>query len=137
MALSKSSPSWTTAAPSLCIAAIFAGLACVDAKIVSARARFAAAQARPWPKLPAEAETIGVSSSSRLAIHQSVPRPLKERIGFSVSTFANSRNPSAALAAACSTSGESRNVESMAREAATIPSTVGSGWSVVVRVTEG
>jgi Lrp/AsnC family transcriptional regulator, leucine-responsive regulatory protein len=47
------------------------------------------------------------------AISASVPRPLKERIGFSVSIFSTRLQPNAASRAACRTTGEPRKIGSI------------------------
>ena len=67
------------------------------AGIPSARAAYAT----PWPKLPAEAQTIGRSgpilpSPARAVTAVHVPRPLNERIGLAVSTLTMTGTPSRA-----------------------------------------
>jgi hypothetical protein len=52
-----------------------------------------AAYAIPWPKLPAVEHTkSGLPTTDET--RYSAPRPLKERIGFSVSTLTTTRHPS-------------------------------------------
>ncbi len=68
--------------------------------------RRAAARASPWPKLPLEVATTAAGRGSSAAITASVPRPLKERIGFSVSTFSRQAQPSASSSAPCRIAGE-------------------------------
>jgi hypothetical protein len=67
--------------------------------------------------LPVEVATTCFGGGSSEAISASVPRPLKERIGLSVSIFRRNAQPSAASSWPSRTSGESRKAGSMSPRA--------------------
>ncbi len=74
------------------MASIFSGLALTEAKTTMGSPAATAARARPCPKFPADAVTSGPEAAPDLT-NQSVPRPLNDRMGFSVSTLAKSLHP--------------------------------------------
>ena len=88
------------------------GLASMLVKTVNGMPRWRAAYAMPCPKLPAVAQTSGVSSVL-WETKNWAPRPLNERIGFSVSILSTSWQPKSLLSAAASNCGESRKQGSM------------------------
>jgi hypothetical protein len=86
-----------------------------------------AANATPWPKFPADAQTTGRSgprtpSRTRASIATHVPRPLNERIGLTVSTLTMTGTPSRADSPSWTNCGEFVNAGWIARCAARIAS---------------
>src|SRR5919108_42958 len=85
-----------------------------------------AAYARPWPSLPADAHTTPGASAPASRIQVVAPRPLKDRIGFSVSTFSATRAPLSSSSGVSRRSGEWANAGSSSRAARSISSAVGT-----------
>ena len=135
-AVSKSSPTSRTSAPRARIRASLPRFARVDAKTTERTPAGPAANATPWPKFPADAQTTGRSgprtpSRTRASIATHVPRPLNERIGLTVSTLTMTGTPSRADSPSWTNCGEFVNAGWIARCAARIASAERASSSII------
>ena len=118
-AVSKSPSTSSSFAPSARMRSSLAAGAKREATTVTSSPRRRPDQARAWPRLPALAHTTArrPCSASRLAT-SSVPRPLKLRTGFAVSSLMLTVHPRAGSSASHRYSGVSRNTGSITPRAA-------------------
>ena len=120
-AMSKSPSTRSSRAPRARMRSSFAAGAKRDATTVTSIPRPRPDQARAWPRFPALAHTTARAPlpASRLAI-TSVPRPLKLRTGFAVSSLMLTAHPRPGSSASQRYSGVPRKTGSITRRAARI-----------------